>query len=119
MKKFLFAIAILLGIGIISSCNKNNESANRIIGSWQVVNSESEEVHVGSVYTFEAGGTMLVNGFPYTQYRYDEQTRIIMWGGSGMIYVQLLTVTKMRWGGDPEKPDYYYAELERVNYLHP
>ena len=116
MKKTAFAILIVL-VGLLSvSCNKDNGGGNNsIIGSWKCVYAKTDsDAHEGSTWTFEAGGTFLIDGFPYTQYRYDEQTRIIMWGGSGAYYVQSLTATRMRLGSNPELPDYYWAEFERV-----
>lgn len=113
MKKILYVVLLLLGVGIMTSCNKNNASSNGIVGSWKCVYSELSDATVGSVWTFEAGGTFLTDGFPYTQYRYDEQTKIIRWGGSGAYLVHSLTATKLRLGGS-ENPNEHYAEFERV-----
>ncbi len=114
MKKILYVVLLLLGVGIMSSCNKTN-GGNGIVGTWKCVYGKTDSsAHEGSVWTFEAGGTWLQDGYPVAQYRYDEQTRCILWGGSGQFYVQSLTATKMRLGSGPEQPDYYWAEFERV-----
>lgn len=115
MKKILYVVLLLLGVGIMTSCNKNNASSNGIVGSWKCVYGKTDSYATeGSVWTFEAGGTWLKDGYPVAQYRYDEQTRIIKWGGSGAFYVQSLTATMMRLGSGPEEPDYYWCEFERV-----
>ena len=113
MKKLLYLVIILLGMGILSSCSKEGGS-NSIIGSWKVVYSEDYgELSVGEVWTFEKGGTLLIDGYPAYQYRYDAQTKILKVAASGEFYVQSITATRMRWGY-PDEPDAYYAEFERV-----
>ena len=113
MKKILFAIAILLGIGIMTSCNKNNASSNSIVGSWKVVYSVKDLVTSDiSVWTFEAGGTLLVDGEPGPRYSYDEQTKILTFGG-GNFYVHTLTATSMKWS-TPDTPNHFLAEFERI-----
>lgn len=96
----------------MSSCNKNG-SANSIVGSWKVIYSEKDlATSVGSVWTFEAGGTILVDGEAYWRYSFNEQTRILNWGDCNF-YVQSLTATSMKWS-NPDTPNHFLAEFERV-----
>lgn len=115
MKKLLLLSTILfLGISVLSSCNKT-DGGNGIVGTWKCVySSEGYAVSsVGKEWTFEAGGTLLWDGYPVGQYRYDNQTRILKYLGSGECYVHSVTATRLRLGAS-ENPDEHYSEFERV-----
>ena len=104
MKRLLYAAALLLCMSaMVVSCNKDSGgSSSSIVGTWKIVwnkydNAESE-FSVGTILTFEKGGTVLFDGFPYMQYRYDASTTILKMGGSVTIKVLSLTSKKMTWG---------------------
>lgn len=98
MKKILYIVFILLGIGIMSSCTKEGGNQNSIVGSWKIVNTEydGDTFTFGTVWTFEKGGGLLIDGYPYTQWRYDEKEKIYKVGASGYFEVLTISSTKLR-----------------------
>lgn len=108
MKKILFVVMLLLGIGIMAGCNKT-DGGNIILGSWKCVYSEDDiNLRVGCVLTFEEGGTVLFDGFPYINYRYDTSTQTIKMGGSGYFKVLSITSKSMSWA------DAYYESNREI-----
>ena len=102
MKRLLLALALLLGLtALFVSCNKDNGgSSSSIVGTWKVVWTKYDEAEfsVGTVLTFEEGGTILYDGYPVYQYRYEASTKTIKFGGSGFCKVLSLTTNSMSWG---------------------
>ena len=111
MKKLLYLVLILLGIGLLSSCDKLG-GGNSIVAKWKVVYSESYYANVGEVWEFEKGGTFIVDGYPMYQYRYDASTGMVKYAASGEFKVLSVTSTKMRIAFDAIN-DSEIAELDR------
>lgn len=76
MKKLLYLAIILLGIGLLSSCDKIGGRDN-IVGKWTVVTDMSPYTHLGDVWRFEKDGALFINGRLNCQYNYDAKTKIL------------------------------------------
>ena len=114
MKKLLYVALILLGIGIVSSCNKF-ESQDGLVGTWKIVYSEETfYAPVGEVWTFEKGGTLVIDGYPMYQYRYDPQTKTCKYAASGEFLVVSITSSKMRISFDLEGREAFVV-FQKVN----
>lgn len=96
MKKLIYLAIILVGVGILSSCTKEGGNQNSIVGSWKVVDTEfnGDMFTIGKVWTFEKGGGFLIDGYPYTQWRYDEKEKIYKVGASG--FFEVVSITNQR-----------------------
>ena len=100
MKKLLyFLVIILLGVGILSSCKKQDEdsfSASIIVGTWRVVSSETSYTEVGDYWEFRADGTLNRNGYPLGFYSYYERQGMVSYDANGCFKVLSIDATKMR-----------------------
>ena len=96
MKKLLYLAIILLGVGVLSSCDKVGGNQNSIVGSWKVVDTgyNDDMYAIGTVWTFEKGGGFLIDGYPYTQWRYDEKEKFYKVGASG--WFEVMSITNQR-----------------------
>ena len=92
MKKLIYLAIILLGVGILSSCDKiGGGSGDNIIGSWECIYTEDEvNAQIGDVWTFEKGGTLLINKYPLYQWRYYKNEDIYRISG---VEIKVLTLT--------------------------
>ena len=102
MKKLLLLLAILfLGIGVFSSCNKQNDAIHKLIGTWQVVKvdtydkdgnfTETEYASDTETLTFTETAITVTNKYEmYTvAYAYDSDNQVIRFGSYNFILKNL------------------------------
>ena len=119
MKKFILAVAFLLGLSVLFvSCNKDNGGGNyskAIIGTWKVVDNDEDHTYT---YEFRTDGTFIyilhysedsivfagqdVKAGPY-YYKINGNKLEI--GALGYVIIQKLTEAEMVW---------YYPEQDDI-----
>ena len=124
MKKILLLFAILfLGIGVFSSCNKDNGggSSSSLVGTWGMVKEEIIKKEDGTmsrveyydsskykiVFTESTVSLYIDNGVQYTlAYHYDSSTKRLVYGANEDV-VQKLTAKELVLKSINEGVDWY------------
>ena len=90
MKKLIYIALILLGVGILSSCSKEGGGSGSLVGTWDVVKTETETIQgnrtqCGNNYDkfvfTDSALSIYVDNEPTTlAYVYDKENKTINWG---------------------------------------
>ena len=99
MKKLLYLAIILLGVGLLSSCDKLGGN-DFIIGEWNCISTtNSKVVERGELWVFRTHGTLtFYKNRPIpatTTYRYDKKEDIFYYGSENYFKVLSHTTSEM------------------------